>query len=81
MRYALSGPPVGYGLGIFRIGDWIGHNGAIFGFNAITMYEPRTGAQIAVVANKSSSSSNEATAAFLPIAAAIVPGSVDPVAP
>ena len=77
----LSGPPVGYGLGIFRIGDWIGHNGAIFGFNAITMYEPRTGAQIAVVANKSSSSSNEATAAFLPIAAAIVPGSVDPVAP
>jgi D-alanyl-D-alanine carboxypeptidase len=75
-----GGPVFGYGLGIFRIGDWIGHNGAILGFNAITMYERRTGAQVAVVANKSSNVSAEATAVFLTVAAAVVKGSVDPAA-
>jgi D-alanyl-D-alanine carboxypeptidase len=71
-----GGPRVGYGLGIFQIGDWIGHNGAIYGFNSITMYERRTGAQIAVVANKSSNFSSEALDVFVPIADAVVKGSV-----
>lgn len=49
-----GGPPAGYGLGIMRVGDWLGHDGAILGFSTVTMYNPKTGAQFVAVANQSS---------------------------
>ena len=53
-RFPNQGPFAGYGLGILRFGDWLGHDGAIFGFSTVTMYEPASGAQIMAAANLSS---------------------------
>ena len=53
-RFPNPGPFAGYGLGILRFGDWLGHDGAIFGFSTVTMYEPASGAQIMAAANLSS---------------------------
>ena len=43
---------IGYGLGVFKLGRWIGHNGAIYGFSTITMYLPGSGAQFVATANR-----------------------------
>jgi D-alanyl-D-alanine carboxypeptidase len=48
------GIPVGYGLGILHVGKWLGHDGAIFGFSTVTMYEPVHKWTISATANLSS---------------------------
>ena len=70
------GPPVGYGLGILRFGDWIGHDGAIFGFSTVTMYNRSTGAQIVAAANLSSNSSTPTLEIFGQIAQQLYPESL-----
>jgi D-alanyl-D-alanine carboxypeptidase len=71
-----DGPPLGYGLGILRFGDWIGHDGAIFGFSTETMYDRATGAQIVAVANLSSNSSTPTMSIFAAIAQHLYPESL-----
>ncbi len=70
------GPPVGYGLGILSFGDWIGHDGAIFGFSTVTMYERSTGAQIVAAANLSSNFSTPTLEIFGLIAQRLYPASL-----
>jgi D-alanyl-D-alanine carboxypeptidase len=70
-----DGPSVGYGLGILHIGNWIGHDGAIFGFSTVTMYEPKTGTTIAATANLSSNFSTPTLGIFSLIAAQLDPTS------
>jgi D-alanyl-D-alanine carboxypeptidase len=70
------GPPVGYGLGILRFGDWLGHDGAIFGFSTATFYERSTGAQIVAVANLSSNFSTPTLEIFGIIAQHLYPASL-----
>jgi D-alanyl-D-alanine carboxypeptidase len=43
----------GYGLGLFDIQGFLGHNGAIYGFNTAMFYLPATGATLVVIANES----------------------------
>lgn len=71
-----SGPPVGYGLGILRFGDWLGHDGAIFGFSSETFQDRTTGAQIVVVTNLSSNSTTPAMDLFGAIAQHLYPTSL-----
>jgi D-alanyl-D-alanine carboxypeptidase len=71
-----GGPSVGYGLGIFRFEDWIGHNGAIYGFNTSMFYLPSEDATIVVSANKSTNFSSETIPMFFAIAQTLFPGSV-----
>jgi D-alanyl-D-alanine carboxypeptidase len=71
-----NGPPVGYGLGILRFGDWLGHDGAIFGFSTATFYERSTGAQIVAVANLSSNFSTPTLEIFATIAQHLYPESL-----
>jgi D-alanyl-D-alanine carboxypeptidase len=71
-----GGPKVGYGLGLFRIDDWIGHNGAIYGFNTVMFYLPGKRASIVISANKSTNFSAETLDMFLPIAKSLYPNSV-----
>lgn len=71
-----SGPPVGYGLGILRIGDWLGHDGAIFGFSTETFYNPRNGAQVVGASNLSSNFSTPTLAVFLEIVSRLYPASL-----
>lgn len=71
-----DGPRVGYGLGILGFGDWIGHDGAIFGFSTATFYERASGAQIAAAANLSSNFSTPTLEIFGQIAAHLYPRSL-----
>lgn len=51
-RTATDGPAYEtYGLGMGMIKGWWGHTGSGIGFQAATLYDPRTGATIAVLVN------------------------------
>lgn len=71
-----SGPSVGYGLGILHVGNWLGHDGAIFGFSTVTMYEPKSGITIAATANLSSNFSTPTLGMFFQIADRLDPSSL-----
>lgn len=70
--------PLGYGLGIIRFGDWLGHDGAIYGFSTETFYERFNGAEIAAVANLSSNFSTPTLEIFGQIAQHLYPASLRP---
>ncbi|MBV6755439.1 serine hydrolase domain-containing protein [Rhodococcus opacus] len=42
---------VGYGLGIFDIAGWIGHNGSLPGYQTVCMYLPETETTVAIMLN------------------------------
>jgi D-alanyl-D-alanine carboxypeptidase len=71
-----EGPSVGYGLGILHVGNWLGHDGAIFGFSTVTMYEPKSGTTVAATANLSSNFSTPTLGIFFQIAAQLDPASL-----
>jgi D-alanyl-D-alanine carboxypeptidase len=46
-----TGPRVQYGLGILQLGDWVGHDGSIFGYSDMVFYLPQQRATVVVMAN------------------------------
>lgn len=44
-------PGAGYGLGIFDVQGWIGHNGSLPGYQSLTMYLPEEQATMVVLLN------------------------------
>ncbi|MGW7467856.1 serine hydrolase domain-containing protein [Streptomyces xantholiticus] len=44
-------PGTGYGLGIFDIQGWIGHNGSLPGYESLTVYLPESKATLVVLLN------------------------------
>jgi D-alanyl-D-alanine carboxypeptidase len=70
-----EGIPVGYGLGLLHPGNWLGHDGAIFGFSSVAFYEPETKAAISAVANLSSNSTTPTLDLFGQLAAHLYPDS------
>lgn len=44
-------PGAGYGLGIFDVRGWIGHNGFLPGYESLTIYLPSAQATLVVVLN------------------------------
>ncbi|WP_328972090.1 serine hydrolase domain-containing protein [Streptomyces sp. NBC_00239] len=44
-------PGAGYGLGIFNVQGWIGHNGSLPGYETLTVYLPESQATMVVVLN------------------------------
>ncbi|MFP1625233.1 serine hydrolase domain-containing protein [Streptomyces sp. 5K101] len=44
-------PGAGYGLGIFDIQGWIGHNGSLPGYESLTLYLPEAQATLVVLLN------------------------------
>ncbi|MFF2850290.1 serine hydrolase domain-containing protein [Streptomyces sp. NPDC058001] len=44
-------PGAGYGLGIFNVQGWIGHNGSLPGYESLTLYLPESGATLVVLLN------------------------------
>ncbi|MFD9266920.1 serine hydrolase domain-containing protein [Streptomyces goshikiensis] len=44
-------PDAGYGLGIFNVGGWIGHNGSLPGYQSLTLYLPGAKATLVVLLN------------------------------
>lgn len=71
----LPGPvKTSYGLGILNFQGFLGHNGAIYGFNTEMFYLPQTRATIVVVSNESNNVDGQATIAFYLIAKLLYPG-------
>lgn len=62
-----------YGLGVMNVDGFIGHHGAIFGFNSVFLYYPEEEATIVVFANQSTNSSNEAADIFIGLLKVIFP--------
>jgi D-alanyl-D-alanine carboxypeptidase len=44
-------PGTSYGLGIFKSGGWIGHNGSIPGYETVTVYLPSKKATLVLMIN------------------------------
>jgi D-alanyl-D-alanine carboxypeptidase len=44
-------PPDGYGLGIFNLGGWIGHNGSLPGYQSVVVYQPDTRQTLVILTN------------------------------
>ncbi|MFD3871213.1 serine hydrolase domain-containing protein [Streptomyces sp. NPDC058623] len=44
-------PDTGYGLGIFNVDGWIGHNGSLPGYESLTVYLPEARATLVVLLN------------------------------
>ncbi|WP_322410387.1 serine hydrolase domain-containing protein [Microbacterium invictum] len=63
----------GYGLGITNFNEYLGHDGAIYGFSTVVLTRPQTGTQIAIVSNESTNF----TTPTLTIAIAII-NAIDP---
>ncbi|MFH7596939.1 serine hydrolase domain-containing protein [Streptomyces racemochromogenes] len=47
-------PGAGYGLGIFDVQGWIGHNGSIPGYQVLAVHLPQAGATMVIVLNTDS---------------------------
>ncbi|PRY50241.1 D-alanyl-D-alanine carboxypeptidase [Geodermatophilus tzadiensis] len=46
-----TGVRVQYGLGVLRLGDWVGHNGSIFGYSDVVTHLPDQEASVVVMVN------------------------------
>jgi D-alanyl-D-alanine carboxypeptidase len=64
---------IGYGLGIFRIDRFLGHNGAIAGYSSAMFSLPSTGATMVVLANNSTNFSTATTTIFFDLARILLP--------
>ncbi|MFD9301839.1 serine hydrolase domain-containing protein [Streptomyces sp. NPDC060048] len=52
-------PGTGYGLGIFNVQGWIGHNGSIPGYQTLAIYDPQSKATLVVLLNTDISAEGE----------------------
>ena len=64
---------IGYGLGIFEIQGYIGHNGAIIGYSSATFYRPDIDTTITVVGNQADNFSTATTTVFVGVARQLNP--------
>ena len=71
-----GGPSLAYGLGMVKLGHWLGHNGEIYGFNTAMFYLPGQDARIVLSANKSTNFSTETIGMFLAITKQLFPGTL-----
>ncbi len=69
-----------YGLGIASIFGFLGHTGAINGFNSVMFHNPELGATVVVIANKSTNSSQEAVGIFIELGRLLFPDLFPPAA-
>jgi D-alanyl-D-alanine carboxypeptidase len=46
-----SGVRLQYGLGVTQLGDWVGHDGSIFGYSTMVWHLPSNGATVVVAGN------------------------------
>jgi D-alanyl-D-alanine carboxypeptidase len=46
-----TGVRVQYGLGVARLGNWVGHNGSVFGYSDMVFHLPEEGASVVVMVN------------------------------
>lgn len=75
--YPGEGPDhYGYGLGLVSFGSWIGHDGSVPGFSAVSMYDTKSGAVFAGVENLQTTGLAVFSRIFERIADLLYPGSM-----
>lgn len=67
---------VGYGLGVFELDHFLGHNGAIVGYSSAMFYLPSKDATIVVWGNNSTNSTTPTTTIMFDLARVLFPGQV-----
>jgi D-alanyl-D-alanine carboxypeptidase len=70
-----DGVRVQYGLGIRQVGDWVGHEGTMLGYNSAVFHLPAAGTTVVVMAN-AAGASEPATDLWGRIVALLHPGSL-----
>jgi D-alanyl-D-alanine carboxypeptidase len=65
-----------YGLGVRKVGDWIGHEGTMLGYSNTVFYLPAAGATVVVMVNAISASSAPAADLWLDIVQLLYPASL-----
>jgi D-alanyl-D-alanine carboxypeptidase len=68
----------GYGLGIIRLGDFLGHDGAISGYSTVAMRLPEADATFVLVGNGSSNFTTPSMDIFLSMVQALYPEQIRP---
>jgi D-alanyl-D-alanine carboxypeptidase len=71
-----SGVRVEYGLGITRLGDWLGHDGSIFGYSTLVFYLPSRRVSMVVMSNAADANAVPAQAPWGQIAKQLYPDSL-----
>jgi D-alanyl-D-alanine carboxypeptidase len=66
----------GYGLGISNLNEFLGHDGAIFGFSSVVFTRPQTDTQVALVANESTNSTTPTLTVAFQMIQALYPDQV-----
>jgi D-alanyl-D-alanine carboxypeptidase len=73
-----EGIPVQYGLGVRKVGEWIGHEGTMLGYSNMVYHRPATGTTVVVMVNAVTQSSAPAADLWLEIVQLLYPGSLQP---
>jgi D-alanyl-D-alanine carboxypeptidase len=68
---------ISYGLGIFKLDNLLGHNGAVVGYSTAMFYLPSKRATIVVWGNNSTNSTTPATTIAFDLAEILFPKAVD----
>jgi D-alanyl-D-alanine carboxypeptidase len=71
-----TGVRLQYGLGLTRVGDWIGHDGSILGYTDMVFYLPARHASLVVMENGADAGTVSSQAVFGDIAKQLYPGSL-----
>ncbi len=67
------GTATGYGLGIYKIEGFLGHNGAVLGYSSAMFYLPSADATFVVIGNNSGNGMSSATNIFVGLAYYLFP--------
>jgi D-alanyl-D-alanine carboxypeptidase len=70
-----TGVRVQYGLGVARFGDWVGHNGSVFGYSDMVFHLPEEGASVVVMVNAADAEAVPATGLWDGIVTLLYPDS------
>jgi D-alanyl-D-alanine carboxypeptidase len=68
-----GGIAIGYGVGIFKLGDFIGHNEAIYGYSTAMFHLPSEEAVLVVEGNHSSNFLTATTTIVFELAEVLFP--------
>ncbi|MDQ0930520.1 serine hydrolase domain-containing protein [Streptomyces turgidiscabies] len=71
-------PGLSYGLGIFKTGGWLGHNGSIPGYETVTVYLPSKKATLVIMINTDITSGGQepSTLVARAVTGVVTPGNV-----
>ena len=77
-RMSAEAVPLQYGLGVQKVGDWVGHDGTMLGYSNMVFHRPATGTTVVVMVNAVSMSSAPAADLWLKVVQLLYPDSLPP---